>query len=284
MHVTIAEPEALVMPQQCVVCGSDNTEFLQYAQEHMPLIWPGLSIHRKREIVLPYCDLHAKAHRRRFARLHLVQNSMIACLFLCGIPGMILFENFPDAKTIGALLAGVATCSLFLLPLTLVVRRRLYDAFFSNTRHGLRISSRHSGFIETVKSLNEDRHPDSPTTVLYSDSARSKQEPGPASEAGTDFVVDQTSSFAAIFLLTLIAVVGVATFIPCLDASAESLRATIAIAVPGNLLVFGGAYYLAVRPRDIFLGFRRRLWLFLMAFAYLLGAGGMIVPWLFGEL
>src|SRR3954469_17819735 len=76
--VTILDRSKLILPRICVVCGRPSDELVQYTQDSVPIVLPGVGFVRTAQVAVPYCKLHAAAFRQRFANLRRVQTAAYA--------------------------------------------------------------------------------------------------------------------------------------------------------------------------------------------------------------
>lgn len=143
----------MVLPRRCVVCDSPDAELHSYVQEHIPLVVPLLAVHRRTPVVLPYCAAHAREFHRRFRILRNVQRAMVG-IFFGGVIAAIVVEKQPAMSAVLPILIWASLISLFLLPITVVVRRFLYDAFFRHRGGGVEVSSSYAVFIERLREAN----------------------------------------------------------------------------------------------------------------------------------
>jgi hypothetical protein len=105
---------------------------------------------------VPYCDHHRIAFQRRFRVLRIIQYILIAGFFGCFFTGVSMQENDDDWNYL--MILGLMC--LLLLPITLIGRHFLYDAFFRFRPGGVLISSKHQKFIENVLEVNQLGQPE----------------------------------------------------------------------------------------------------------------------------
>ena len=150
-QVTIVDAGQLVIPQACLVCGDPNAEFVPYSQESFPILAPLVGIARSMEVEAPYCERHYRAFRWRFRMLRVAQFLIIAVLI-----AVVTADEFGVVPPLPPPYASLATFGLLAaFVMTWVVKSRLYDVWFHGGYGGLRLSSPHQAFIETVRQANQ---------------------------------------------------------------------------------------------------------------------------------
>jgi hypothetical protein len=146
-----------VFPSRCVVCDSEDAELVTYTQEHFPVPIPFFGgLHTRSHAELPYCKYHADAFRFRFRVLQITQYAVIATALPCLYAGFVMQEDAQKGNDwlANVLLALAITCLAVVLPVSLVVRRLMYDAFFRYGPNHVQVTSKYPHFVARMREVN----------------------------------------------------------------------------------------------------------------------------------
>jgi hypothetical protein len=159
-HKVMFTYAGFVFPQHCAVCDGEDAALVQYTQGHFPVPIPFFGgIYTQTPAELPYCKYHAEAFRHRFFVLKATQYAVIAVALPCLYAGLFLNDHGEaQNRWLAGVLVAVAVVGLaVILPLSLVARRLMYDAFFRVYQSHMVISSKHPQFIARLREVNEGR-------------------------------------------------------------------------------------------------------------------------------
>ena len=132
--VRIVDRTRLVIPHVCVACGDYDATLLEYTQDHVPLVLPGIGIVWTTDVTIPYCAIHARRFQSRFSRLRIAQLVAYILAIVAGslifIPGIRDLLQLPHAPTtLEFFLTGGAF--LFLIVSIFLLKPFLYDVFIA---------------------------------------------------------------------------------------------------------------------------------------------------------
>jgi hypothetical protein len=146
----------LVIPMRCAVCDGEEAELFTYDQGHFPIPIPGFGgVYRRTTATIPYCSRHLAAFHTRFRILTFLQYAVIGIGFPFMYWGLILTdENHGGNEGWNWQLSIGVICFCILLPASLIVRGKLYDAFFRVRPDGIEIRSNYRQFIKNLYEAN----------------------------------------------------------------------------------------------------------------------------------
>lgn len=273
----IADAAKLQMPQRCIVCDSPDAELHSYVQDHVPMILPWVAVFQRTPAVLPYCAQHAAAFQRRFSILRYVQWTLIA-IFAGGVVAAAVAEDrggIPD--DVSTIMVVLSMSALFLLPVTVIVRRFLYDAYFKHRGDGLRVSSHYVVFIERLRAANGLLSPTRdplPFDMVSSLPASHPlaQERFIETRAGSDQLTSRGSLLPAVvvFFLTFLGLWTAYTLVNPSMHEAAALAIILVLNGFAGLLIW---WVLRVARRRHLAGWSLGHWIAFVTVAYALGVG-----------
>jgi hypothetical protein len=153
--VTIRDRGRMVIPRVCVVCGVQSDEFVEYTQDHAPIILPGIGFVRTTQVTIPYCTSHAARFRERFSRLRWAQGVgyvITAAAGFLAIPRFNRLIGLSVPATIACYVFAVGGF-LFLIATIFVVKPYLYDVFYAASGNHLRVRAG-LPFLESLIAAN----------------------------------------------------------------------------------------------------------------------------------
>ena len=161
------------LPMVCVACGTTATEVVEYSQDNIPIIGPGIGYISWREVIMPYCADHAKRFKSRFQLLRFGQAFLFIAGFICiCFPLLNNSRNFryffhvPMSEQVEFALGLLGLSLIVLSAFSFLVKPFLYDVRVSKNDSGIVIKAKNAVFIDAVieasnmlpnKALNTDR-------------------------------------------------------------------------------------------------------------------------------
>jgi hypothetical protein len=153
----VNDPEALLLPERCVVCDSPKIIWVDYTQYNAPIVLPFLAVTSGvTNVNLPYCSEHATRLRRRLFWLRASQ-VIPAVLFIATV--FFLSSGYGPKLTDDHLwLLPVTLCPLlaWFLGSLWIIRPRVYDVTISFRLNCFYLRSKSTLFIDRVIEENLD--------------------------------------------------------------------------------------------------------------------------------
>lgn len=152
--VRVNHPGRFRLPHKCVVCGSDEIEWVEYVQFDAPLITPWFSaISDGTSAHFPYCSQHSQWFKFRLFALRASQvmaagGAISLLVYLAYFAG-----KFHD-DDIWILPATLIPALLWLLASVYLIRPRLYDVTLSFSDHCVYLRTKFSKFADRIMEVN----------------------------------------------------------------------------------------------------------------------------------